>query len=168
MPKAYGQASEIRGQLKEVLQGLGYNVNAYNQNVDNEEAILKCVATGMVVHLYRHTGGGSYRNGDSRQLAKESIINRLNNYPEWIVGKPMNISFTNRRGRKQTIELVSCVTSVKPEWMAEVLAAKDRKVAAPTFMPDGLYLAKIAYPEEFGIPAPWLENSWLPSQITKP
>ena len=54
----------------------------------------------------------------------------------------------------------------QPEWMAEVLAAQDRHLAAPTFMPDGLYLAKIAYPQKFAIPAPWLENSWLPAQIT--
>ncbi len=53
----------------------------------------------------------------------------------------------------------------KPAWMAEVLAAKNRQVAAPTFMADGLYLAKIAYPEEFQIPGPWLENSWLPSTV---
>jgi len=68
--------------------------------------------------------------------------------------------------------LVGCFLQIgqgrqTPEWMAEVLAAKDRKVAAPTFMSDGLYLAKIAYPTEFSIPEPWLENSWLPSQITK-
>jgi tRNA pseudouridine38-40 synthase len=68
--------------------------------------------------------------------------------------------------------LVGCFLQIgqgrqTPEWMAEVLAAKDRKVAAPTFMPDGLYLTKIAYPTEFAIPEPWLENSWLPSQITK-
>lgn len=54
----------------------------------------------------------------------------------------------------------------KPEWMAELLAAKDRHFAAPTFMPDGLYLTKIAYPEEFDIPAPWIENSWLPATVT--
>lgn len=53
----------------------------------------------------------------------------------------------------------------QPEWMAELLAAKNRHLAAPTFMADGLYLAKIAYPEEFSIPAPWLENSWLPPEI---
>lgn len=52
-----------------------------------------------------------------------------------------------------------------PEWMAEVLAAKNRQMAAPTFMPDGLYLAKIAYPEEFAIPAPWLKNSWFPDGV---
>ena len=53
----------------------------------------------------------------------------------------------------------------KPEWMAEVLASKDRQLAAPTFMPDGLYLAKITYPQEFGIPGPWLKNSWLPDSL---
>lgn len=53
----------------------------------------------------------------------------------------------------------------KPEWMAEVLAAKERRVAAPTFMADGLYLMKIAYPEPFTIPGPSLENSWLPAKV---
>jgi tRNA pseudouridine38-40 synthase len=53
----------------------------------------------------------------------------------------------------------------KSEWMAEVLAAKDRSIAAPTFSPAGLYLVKIAYPDEFHIPDPWLRNSWLPKEI---
>ena len=53
----------------------------------------------------------------------------------------------------------------RPEWMAELLTAKDRHLAAPTFMPDGLYLAKIAYPQEFAIPDPWLANSWLPTEV---
>ena len=50
-------------------------------------------------------------------------------------------------------------------WMKEVLDARDRSMAAPTFSPDGLYLAKITYPQEFEIPAPWLENSWLPVNL---
>ena len=53
-----------------------------------------------------------------------------------------------------------------PEWMREILATMDRSLAAPTFMADGLYLAKIAYPEEFAIPGPWLQNSWLPAGLT--
>jgi tRNA pseudouridine38-40 synthase len=52
-----------------------------------------------------------------------------------------------------------------PQWMAEVLAAKDRSIAAPTFSPAGLYLAQIAYPAEFNIPNPYLTNSWLPKSL---
>jgi tRNA pseudouridine38-40 synthase len=40
-----------------------------------------------------------------------------------------------------------------PHWIAEVLAAKDRRRAAPTFAPDGLYLAGVAYDPAFGLPA---------------
>jgi tRNA pseudouridine38-40 synthase len=39
-----------------------------------------------------------------------------------------------------------------PEWMAEVLAARDRKVAAPTFSPDGLYFLGPRYDAKWGIP----------------
>jgi tRNA pseudouridine38-40 synthase len=53
------------------------------------------------------------------------------------------------------------------EWMADVLAAKDRSIAAPTFSPAGLYLTQIAYPDQFHIPKPWLLNSWLPPFLTQ-
>ena len=49
----------------------------------------------------------------------------------------------------------------QPEWLAEILASRDRSRAAPTFMPDGLYLAKIAYdpkwhlPQETSAGMPW-------------
>jgi tRNA pseudouridine38-40 synthase len=39
-----------------------------------------------------------------------------------------------------------------PDWMAEVLAGRDRNVAAPTFMPDGLYLARIEYDGKWALP----------------
>lgn len=41
----------------------------------------------------------------------------------------------------------------EPGWIAELLAAKDRTKAAPTFMPDGLYLAAIEYDSAFALPA---------------
>jgi tRNA pseudouridine38-40 synthase len=37
-------------------------------------------------------------------------------------------------------------------WLQEVLNGKDRKLAAPTFMPDGLYLAKIDYDPKWKLP----------------
>ena len=40
----------------------------------------------------------------------------------------------------------------EPDWMAEVLTARNRDAAAPTFMPDGLYFAKIDYDPKWGLP----------------
>ncbi|XZG71925.1 tRNA pseudouridine(38-40) synthase TruA [Chitinibacteraceae bacterium HSL-7] len=39
-----------------------------------------------------------------------------------------------------------------PGWMAELLAARDRTIAPPTFMPDGLYLSGVSYAPEHGVP----------------
>jgi tRNA pseudouridine38-40 synthase len=39
-----------------------------------------------------------------------------------------------------------------PEWMAEVLAARNRKTAAPTFSPDGLYFLGPRYDAKWGMP----------------
>ena len=39
-----------------------------------------------------------------------------------------------------------------PKWLADILASRDRSLAAPTFMPDGLYLAKIAYDAKWRLP----------------
>ena len=39
-----------------------------------------------------------------------------------------------------------------PEWLQQVLQGRDRKHAAPTFMPDGLYLAKVIYDDKWGLP----------------
>ena len=41
-----------------------------------------------------------------------------------------------------------------PQWMGEVLASRRREIAAPTFMPDGLYFAGPEYGAEFGLPGP--------------
>ena len=40
-----------------------------------------------------------------------------------------------------------------PEWIATLLQLRDRRHAAPTFMPDGLYLAGIEYDRTFTLPA---------------
>ncbi|QEL55559.1 tRNA pseudouridine(38-40) synthase TruA [Chromobacterium paludis] len=37
--------------------------------------------------------------------------------------------------------------------MQALLAARDRTCAPPTFMPDGLYLTGVGYPEAFGLPS---------------
>ncbi|WP_454722024.1 MULTISPECIES: tRNA pseudouridine(38-40) synthase TruA [Cupriavidus] len=54
--------------------------------------------------------------------------------------------------------LMGCLVAVgrrryPPAWLAEVLAGRNRARAAPTFMPDGLYLAAVKYPEPYRLPA---------------
>ncbi len=41
-----------------------------------------------------------------------------------------------------------------PSWDGGGARRTGRKLAAPTFMPDGLYLAAVGYPENFEVPAP--------------
>lgn len=41
---------------------------------------------------------------------------------------------------------------LSPQGLVELLAARDRRQAPPTFMPDGLYLAGIEYGSEWGLP----------------
>lgn len=49
-----------------------------------------------------------------------------------------------------------------PEWADEVLAARDRAGAAPTFAAAGLYLVRVEYDASFQLPAPaTLVPAWL-------
>lgn len=53
--------------------------------------------------------------------------------------------------------IVGCLVYVgkrrrPPEWVAEVLAGGDRSRGAPTFAPDGLYLAEVRYGSEWNLP----------------
>jgi len=48
-----------------------------------------------------------------------------------------------------------------PAWIGELLAARDRRLAAPTFAPDGLYLSAIEYDRSLGLPA-FRPNPLLP------
>lgn len=62
--------------------------------------------------------------------------------------------------------IVGCLVYVgkgkhPPEWMKEILECRNRKQAAPTFAPDGLYLRRILYEEKWGLPQlPESGNLW--------
>ncbi|MBV5293202.1 MAG: tRNA pseudouridine(38-40) synthase TruA [Curvibacter lanceolatus] len=49
-----------------------------------------------------------------------------------------------------------------PEWMAQVLEARSRDAAAPTFSPDGLYFAGPVYGPQWGLPERTPAYDWLP------
>jgi len=48
------------------------------------------------------------------------------------------------------------------DWMADVLAAKNRDAAAPTFSPDGLYFLGPVYEDHWGLPTRTPAYDWLP------
>ena len=63
--------------------------------------------------------------------------------------------------------IMGCLVTVgqgnqSPEWMAQVLAARSRKVAAPTFSPDGLYFLGPVYDPKWGLPNHVAAYDWLP------
>ena len=59
--------------------------------------------------------------------------------------------------------LVAVGTGRKPPgWMAEVLASRSRKTAAPTFPPDGLYFVGPYYDVRHAIPTETPAMHWLP------
>ena len=48
-----------------------------------------------------------------------------------------------------------------PEWMSEVLAARSRDAAAPTFSPDGLYFLGPVYDAAWGLPSQTSPYDWI-------
>jgi tRNA pseudouridine38-40 synthase len=48
------------------------------------------------------------------------------------------------------------------QWMRQVLAARDRDAAAPTFSPDGLYFLGPVYGPEWNLPSRTAAYDWLP------
>ncbi|HYN61644.1 MAG TPA: tRNA pseudouridine(38-40) synthase TruA [Rubrivivax sp.] len=63
--------------------------------------------------------------------------------------------------------LMGCLVAVgsgarPPAWMAEVLAARNRDAAAPTFAPDGLYFVGPYYDARHAIPEKTPAMDWLP------
>jgi tRNA pseudouridine38-40 synthase len=52
--------------------------------------------------------------------------------------------------------------SYAPEWMAQVLAARSRDAAAPTFSPHGLYFMGPVYDSKWNLPDRVPGFDWLP------
>jgi tRNA pseudouridine38-40 synthase len=63
--------------------------------------------------------------------------------------------------------LMGCLIAVgqgtrSPQWVADVLAARDRSLAAPTFSADGLYFLGPHYDERWQLPERTPAFDWLP------
>ena len=63
--------------------------------------------------------------------------------------------------------IMGCLVTIgqgveSPDWMREVLQARSRKAAAPTFSPDGLYFKGPVYDAHWGLPEATPAFDWLP------
>lgn len=63
--------------------------------------------------------------------------------------------------------LMGCLLAVgsgrrSPGWVAQVLAGRDRRAAAPTFPPDGLYFLGPYYDADWALPEHTATHAWLP------
>ncbi len=64
-------------------------------------------------------------------------------------------AFLHHMVRNIVGSLVYVGTGRQPEdWIGKVLAGRDRRLAAPTFSAEGLYLQGVTYDDRFGLPAP--------------
>ncbi len=62
-------------------------------------------------------------------------------------------AFLHHMVRNLVGALVYIGTGRKPvEWLADLLAARDRRQGPPTFAPDGLYLVGVEYDPAWGLP----------------
>jgi tRNA pseudouridine38-40 synthase len=66
--------------------------------------------------------------------------------------------------------IVGCLVYVgkgkhPPDWLAEVLASRDRRNAAPTFSPDGLYLTAVEYAPGWKLPVFAPDPVFFPEQV---
>lgn len=71
-------------------------------------------------------------------------------------------AFVHHMVRNIVGSLMEIGTGNQPEeWMATLLAAKDRKLAAATAKAEGLYLVAVDYPSHFALPQPALGPLFL-------
>jgi tRNA pseudouridine38-40 synthase len=81
-------------------------------------------------------------------------VKRFNDY---IVIDIKANAFVHHMVRNIAGSLIAVGSGEQPvEWIAEVLALKDRTKAAETAKPNGLYLIAVDYPEHFELPEPQL------------
>lgn len=84
-----------------------------------------------------------------RHLSQARVIRR----GRWIVFDFRANAFLHHMVRNMVGALVYVGVGRHPvEWVTELLEQRDRRLAAPTFAPDGLYLARVEYDDSWQLP----------------
>ena len=105
----------------------------------------------------------SFRAAECQAKSPVKTLYRLQLFgkPEWLAIDFHGNAFLHHMVRNimGALVYVGCGKLSVPEF-ADLLAARSRLLAPPTFMPDGLYLTGVDYPPEWGVATPPLP-AWL-------
>jgi tRNA pseudouridine38-40 synthase len=116
-----------------------------------DEALMHAAAQ----HLVGEHDFSAFRAAECQAKSPVKHLQQLDirRYGEMIVFDVSADAFLHHMVRN----IVGCLVYVgkgkyPPDWLAEVLAGRERGLAAPTFAPDGLYLRSIKYEAKWGLP----------------
>lgn len=91
---------------------------------------------------------------------------RVSRYDDYIVLDIKANAFLHHMVRNITGSLLEVGMKRQPvEWIAQLLAAKNRNLAAATAKAGGLYLVNVEYPAHFSLPATLVGPLFLPSAL---
>ncbi len=106
-------------------------------------------------HLLGEHDFSAFRSSDCQAASPVRTLSRLDvlRTGEFLVLRFEANAFLHHMVRNLMGVLVAVGRGRRPpEWAAELLSQRDRRLAAPTFMPDGLYLAHVGYPAHPELP----------------
>ncbi len=115
-------------------------------------------------HLLGEHDFSSFRSADCQALSPVKLMRRIDISRR---GAYWRFDFEASAFLHHMVRnIMGCLVAVgtgsrTPDWMAAVLAARSRKVAAPTFAPDGLYFLGPVYDADLNLPANTAALDWL-------
>ncbi len=148
-----------------------------------ESAVRPSVETGRVGWVYRPLDGTSMRQAAAYLIGEHdfSSFRAAQCQAKSPVKTIQKIEITQRPGSSywrfefeanaflhhMIRNIMGCLMAIgqgnrPPEWLIDVLAARSRKAAAPTFSPDGLYFLGPVYAKHHGLPDRTSAYDWLP------
>ena len=148
-----------------------------------ESAIRPSVEAGRVGWVYRPISGEPMRQAASHLVGEHdfSSFRAAQCQAKSPVKTIQRIEVTQRPGSRywrfefeanaflhhMIRNIMGCLIAVgqgskPPEWILEVLAARRRDAAAPTFSPNGLYFLGPVYEKHYGLPDRTPAYDWLP------
>ncbi len=112
--KSVSRAREVRAHL---VKALRRELDASPGGTADRTAILQSVIAGLVDHVYKNEGGTCTKPGDTRTLARESVVT---NTSGWVVGLPRDIDVPQANGNRKTLHLLRMVSAVNPSWLVDI------------------------------------------------